>query len=175
MADQTSIKSTKVAKKVASKRVAAKAVKPRKAAAKRTLLAGGNPQIAKADGDAPVQAYIAAMPGWKRNVGRRLDELIVRTVPNVRKAVKWNSLFYGIEGRLVPQLPLLHKLRQGGVLPRHVAASCPSRRVEAQGRALPRHPRGRPVRRSSTRRLGEASQPIVRRTTVSGQCETCVA
>jgi hypothetical protein len=65
--------------------------------AKPKLLAGGNPQIAKADGDAPVQAYIAAMPGWKRDVGRRLDALIVRTVPNVRKAVKWNSPFYGIE------------------------------------------------------------------------------
>jgi hypothetical protein len=67
--------------------------------AKPTLLAGGNPQIAKADGDAPVQAYIAAMPGWKRDVGRNLDALIVRTVPNVRKAVKWNSPFYGIEGQ----------------------------------------------------------------------------
>jgi hypothetical protein len=63
------------------------------------LLAGGNPQIAKADGDAPVQAYIAAMPGWKRDVGRRLDALIVRTVPGVCKAVKWNSPFYGIEGQ----------------------------------------------------------------------------
>jgi hypothetical protein len=63
------------------------------------LLSGGNPQIAKGDGDAPVQAYIAAMPGWKRDVGRRLDALIVRTVPNVRKAVRWNSPFYGIEGQ----------------------------------------------------------------------------
>ena len=71
----------------------------RKPAAKPVLLAGGNPQIAKADGDAPVQAYIAAMPGWKRDVGRRLDALIVRTVPEVRKAVRWNSPFYGIEGQ----------------------------------------------------------------------------
>jgi hypothetical protein len=62
------------------------------------LLAGGNPQIAKGDGDAPVQAYIAAMPGWKRDIGRRLDALIVRNVPNVRKAVRWNSPFYGVEG-----------------------------------------------------------------------------
>ena len=62
------------------------------------LLAGGNPQIAKADGDAPVQAYIAAMPGWKRDVGRRLDALIVDTVPDVSKAVRWNSPFYGIDG-----------------------------------------------------------------------------
>src|SRR5689334_1724943 len=63
------------------------------------LLTGGNPQIAKADGDAPVQAYIAAMPGWKSDLGKRLDKLIVRTVPRVRKAVKWNSPFYGIEGQ----------------------------------------------------------------------------
>ena len=66
---------------------------------KATLLSGGNPQIAKADGDGPVQAYIAAMPDWKSGVGRRLDTLIVRNVPNVRKAVKWNSPFYGKEGQ----------------------------------------------------------------------------
>ncbi|MGB8708770.1 MAG: DUF1801 domain-containing protein, partial [Methyloceanibacter sp.] len=69
-------------------------------AAKPALLSGGNPQIAKADGDAPVQAYIAAMPGWKREVGRRLDALIVRTVPGVQKAVRWNSPFYGVEGQV---------------------------------------------------------------------------
>lgn len=79
----------KVAKKTAAKR---RAAKPK-------LLSGGNPQIAMADGDAPVQAYIAAMPGWKSDLGRRLDALIVRSVPNVRKAVKWNSPFYGIEGQ----------------------------------------------------------------------------
>ena len=62
------------------------------------LLSGGNPQIAKAEGDAPVRTYIAAMPGWKRDVGKRLDALIEQNVPNVRKAVKWNSPFYGIEG-----------------------------------------------------------------------------
>ena len=62
------------------------------------LLSGGNPQIAKADGDAPVQAYIAAMPGWKTDVGRRIDDLIARTVPDVRKAVRWNSPWYGVEG-----------------------------------------------------------------------------
>jgi hypothetical protein len=61
-------------------------------------LSGGNPQIAKADGDAPVQAYISAMPGWKRDMGRRLDALIERSVPDVRKGVRWNSPFYGIEG-----------------------------------------------------------------------------
>ena len=89
MSGKTSKKSARVAKRAPAKRVAAKP----------TLLAGGNPQIAKADGDAPVQAYIAAMPGWKIDVGRRLDALIVRTVPGVRKAVKWNSPFYGVEGQ----------------------------------------------------------------------------
>ena len=63
------------------------------------LLSGGNPQIPKGEGDAPVQAYIAAMPGWKQDAGRRLDELIEKTVPGVRKAVKWNSPFYGVEGQ----------------------------------------------------------------------------
>ncbi len=74
--------------------------KPRvRAPRKVTLLAGGNPQIAKSDGDAPVQAYVAAMPGWKHAIGRRLDALVVRAAPGVRKAIKWNSPFYGIEGR----------------------------------------------------------------------------
>jgi hypothetical protein len=63
------------------------------------LLSGGNPQIPKGDGDAPVQTYIAAMPGWKSDLGRRLDELVTRTVPDVRKAVRWNSPFYGVEGQ----------------------------------------------------------------------------
>jgi hypothetical protein len=102
MAKGASGKPAKVAK-----RVAEKVVKPRKTApklppskaAKSTLLSGDNPQIAKGYGDAPVQAYIAAMPGWKRNVGARLDALIERTIPGVRKAVKWNSPFYGIEGQ----------------------------------------------------------------------------
>ena len=108
MAGKTPKKSAKVAKPAtAAEPVAAKAAKSRKTApktqsgegAKPVLLAGGNPQIAKADGDAPVQAYIAAMPGWKSDVGRRLDALIVQTVPGVRKAVKWNSPFYGAEGQ----------------------------------------------------------------------------
>lgn len=90
----------KVAKAVAKgSRTAAAKTKDASEAAKPVLLSGGNPQIAKADGDAPVQAYIAAMPGWKRDVGRQLDELIVRTIPDVRKAVRWNSPFYGIEGQ----------------------------------------------------------------------------
>jgi len=82
-----------------AKRTSAAKGTDRSAVAEPKLLSGGNPQIAKADGDAPVQAYIAAMPGWKRDIGRRLDALIVRTVPEVRKAVRWNSPFYGIESR----------------------------------------------------------------------------
>jgi hypothetical protein len=89
MAGSKSSKLPKVAKTATSERVAAKPA----------LLAGGNPQIAKGEGDAPVQAYIAAMPGWKRDVGSQLDALIVRTVPGVRKAVKWNSPFYGVDGQ----------------------------------------------------------------------------
>ncbi len=107
MAGKTSKQSAKVAKKATASQIAAKPAKPRKTAAKSKvrkaakprLLSGGNPQVPKAYGDAPVQAYIAAMPGWKREIGRRLDALIARTVPGVRKAVKWNSPFYGIEGQ----------------------------------------------------------------------------
>ena len=119
MAKKKSTTKKKVAKKAVAKRVTAKprkrapkskarkAAKPRKTApksqsrktAKPKLLSGGNPQIAKAYGDAPVQAYIAAMPGWKQGVGRRLDALITRTVPDVYKAVRWNSPFYGIDGQ----------------------------------------------------------------------------
>jgi hypothetical protein len=98
-------RSTKKVEKAAARRSSAKTSRPRKTApkshkvAKPALLAGGNPQIAKADGDAPVQSYIAAMPGWKRDVGRRLDALIERVVPDVHKAVKWNSPFYGVESQ----------------------------------------------------------------------------
>ena len=73
-----------------------KAKKSAKKSSRVALLSGGNPQIAKGEGDAPVQAYIAAMPGWKKDVGRRLDQLVMRVVPGVRKAVKWNSPFYGM-------------------------------------------------------------------------------
>jgi hypothetical protein len=100
MAKRTSRKPAKVAKKATTK-----AAKPRKTAAKPqprkaakpVLLSGGNPQIARAYGDAPVQAYIAAMPGWKSDVGQRLDALITRAVPGVHKAVKYNSPLYGVE------------------------------------------------------------------------------
>jgi hypothetical protein len=118
---KTSKKSSKVARrgdksaatagsrgdKAAATRARAKMAKPRKTApqsqartaAKPKLLSGGNPQIAKGYGDAPVQAYIAAMPGWKSEVGRRIDAIIEQSVPDVYKAVKWNSPFYGIEGQ----------------------------------------------------------------------------
>jgi hypothetical protein len=88
----------KAAVKAAAKPAGKPAARP-SSAGKPVLLSGGNPQIPKGDGDGPVQAYIAAMPDWKRDVGRRLDALIVRTVPDVRKAVKWNSPFYGVEGQ----------------------------------------------------------------------------
>ncbi|TWI00374.1 hypothetical protein IP90_02920 [Luteimonas cucumeris] len=95
-------KTKKAAGKATAKRGSAKTAKPRKTAPKPkpgkvVLLSGGNPQIAMGYGNAPVQAYIAAMPGWKSDVGRRLDTLIERAVPGVCKAVKWNSPFYGIE------------------------------------------------------------------------------
>lgn len=89
MVNRASSKATAATKKPADKPAS---TQPR-------LLSGGNPQIPKGDGDAPVQAYIAAMPEWKSDVGRRLDALIVRTVPDVRKAVKWNSPFYGVENQ----------------------------------------------------------------------------
>ena len=125
--------------------------------AKVALLSGGNPQIAKAEGDAPVKNYIAAMPGWKRDVGRRLDALIVAHVPGVRKAVKWNSPFYGVEG-------------QGWFLNFHTFTnyvkvaffrgnswSCPAWRVQAQGSAVHRHPQGRGARRSAAGDMDPAS------------------
>ena len=110
MAKTTSIKPAKAAKAGTTKRGGMKAAGPRKTApkplskssaskaAEPVLLSGGNPQIAKGYGDASVQAYIAAMPGWKREAGRRLDALIACTVPGVRKAVKWNSPLYGGPG-----------------------------------------------------------------------------
>ena len=105
------------------------------------LLAGGNPQIAKADGDAPVQAYIAAMPGWKSDVGRRLDALIVRTLPDVRKAVKYNSPLYGVEGQgWFLGIHCFTRYVKLAFFRGSVAASRPPRRVQAEGSALPRHP-----------------------------------
>jgi len=85
-------KSASGSRKVAKKKSAARPRKP-------VLLTGGNPQIPKGYGDAPVQKYIAAMPGWKRGIGRRIDAIVERVVPDVYKAVKWNSPFYGFEGK----------------------------------------------------------------------------
>ncbi len=107
MAGKSSRKSAKVAKKTAVKRVAAQSAAPPKSVpkspphevARPKLLSGGNPQIRKAEGDAPVQAYIQACPGWKREVCRRLDAVIELTLPGVRKAVKWNSPLYGAAGQ----------------------------------------------------------------------------
>jgi len=153
MANKTSIKSTKVAKKAAAKRVVAKPA----------LLAGGNPQIAKADGDAPVQAYIAAMPGWKRDVGRRLDALIVRTLPGVRKAVKWNSPLYGVEGQgWFLSIHCFTKYIKVAFFRGASLRPVPPRRVQGQGHALPRHPRGRPARRGASGELGEAGGRVAR-------------
>ena len=94
-------KSKATTKGIVKAKMDAEAINPAKktTAKKVALLAGGNPQIAKADGDAPVQSYINAMPGWKRELGKRIDALIERAVPQVRKAVKWNSPFYGVEGK----------------------------------------------------------------------------
>jgi len=83
-------------KKKAAKAKPSKLVKNKQGV---VVLSGGNPQIAKGDGDAPIQAYIKAMPGWKSALGKRLDALIVRNAPAVQKAVKWNSPFYGIKGQ----------------------------------------------------------------------------
>lgn len=100
MAKKALKKSAKVAKKTAAATPHKTAPKSQSGkTAKPKLLSGGNPQIAKGYGDAPVQAFIAAMPGWKQGVGRRLDALIERIVPNVYKAVKWNTPFYGFEGK----------------------------------------------------------------------------
>jgi hypothetical protein len=97
-------KAKKPGKKAAPAGRAAKDAKPRKPAPKTkggkpVLLSGGNPQIPKGYGEAPIKAYIAAMPEWKKDVGRRLDAIITKAVPGVKKAVKWNSPFYGVEGQ----------------------------------------------------------------------------
>ena len=140
----------------------------KKASAKSpALLAGGNPQIAKADGDAPVQAYIAAMPGWQRGVGRRLDALIVRTVPDVRKAVKWNSPFYGIEGQgWFLSLHCFTKYIKVAFFRGASLRPVPPG-VQAIGSALPRHSRGRPTRRGARGELDSAGVGAARLGTIT--------
>ncbi len=111
-------------------RAEGRAEKPARKVAKPRLLSGENPKIAKGDGDAPVQAYIKAIPGWKRDVARRVDALVVRALPKVQKAVKWNSPFYGVEGQgLVPEPPLLQELREARVLQRRGADPSPARQI----------------------------------------------
>jgi len=121
----------------------------RQATARATLVAGSNPQIATADGDHPLQEYIVAMPAWKRDVGRRLDALIVRAVPDVQKAVKWNSPFYGMRGQgwFLNFHCFTRDVKvaffRGSLVP------LPPGLVEACGRALPRHLRGRATGRGA--------------------------
>jgi hypothetical protein len=165
MEKKTSKTSAKVAKNAGADPRAEKAATsratpappPSRKKAAPVLLSGGNPQIPKAEGDAPVQAYIAAMPGWKHDVGRRLDGLIVSAVPDVQKAVKWNSPFYGLEG-------------QGWFLNSTASRSTSRWRSSASLRPVPpgrskqgtrylRHPRGRRARRGPARLLGAAGQP----------------
>lgn len=110
------------------------------------LLSGGNSQIAKGYGDAPVRSYIASMPGWKSDIGRRIDGIVGQIVPGVRKAVKWNSPFYGVEDDCwFLSLHCFTKIREGHVFPWHLARSGAARQVEALRSALPRYIR-RPVR-----------------------------
>jgi hypothetical protein len=136
----------------------AKPIKVRKGEKVAVVLSGGNPRIAKADGDAPVQAYIAGMPGWKRDLGKRLDALIVR---NVRKAVKWNSPLYGIEGQgwFLGFHTFTHYVKVAffrGTSLRPV----PPRHQQGQGHALHRHPRRRRARRGADGELGETGRPL---------------
>ena len=177
MAGKSTNKTAKSAKS------AAKAAKPRKAGARSSarkptkgatkskdpagtakpiLLSGGNPQIAKADGDAPVQAYVAAMPGWKSGVGRRLDALIARTVPRVHKAVKWNSPFYrtGGQGWFLSFHCFTKYIKV--VFFRGGSSSCPSRRVQGQGSALLPHLRGQPAQRGARDELDQAGSRAAR-------------
>ena len=140
------------------------------AAGEPTLLAGGNPQIAKGYGDAPVQAYIAAMPGWKSDLGRRLDALIVRTVPGVRKAVKWNSPLYGVEDQV--WFLSFHCFTKYVKVRSSAARRCvpsPRRFKQQEVRYLDIHEDDRSTRPSSP--PGQAGQPVARRTNVSGNRE----
>ena len=130
-AGKSSKRPAMVARKAASKGDGSKVV----------LLSGGNPQIPKGDGDEPVQAYIEAMPGWKSDIGRRLDDLIVRTAPGVRKAVRWNSPWYGIEGQgWFVSYHVFTPLRKSDLPQWCVFEPRSSRLRRGQGVALGRHP-----------------------------------
>ena len=132
--------------------------------AKPKLLSGGNPQIAKAYGNAPVQEYIAAMPGWKRDLGRRLDAIITRHHPGRSQSRQMElALLRCRRRRLVPQLSLLCEVYQSRFLPRHVVTPGATGRVQAKRSPVPQHLRRRRPRRSSIRPLGEASKPTAGR------------
>ena len=103
------------------------------------LLSGGNPQIAMGAGEAPVQAYIAAMPGWQNAIGQRMDALIARSVAGVEKAVKWNSPLYGVAG-LVFEPSLLCKICEGRVFSRRIATAAARRRIQKRGYTVFEHP-----------------------------------
>jgi len=124
-----------------------KTVKPRKAATRAApgeviLLSGGNPQIPKGDGDEPVQAYIAAMPGWKSPIGKRIDALVEEAVPGVAKAVKWNSPFYGRPGEgWFLSLHCFTKYIKVTFFSGGIAAAHPRWKIEVSAGALPGHPR----------------------------------
>ena len=123
------------------------------------LLSGGNPQIPKGDGDAPVQAYIAAMPGWKSDLGRRIDELIVQTVPDVHKALKWNSPFFGVEDRSwFLSIHCLTKYVQVTWFRGTSLDPVPEGTSKTPENVRPEHLRGR-VRRGAVRVVGDAGQP----------------
>jgi hypothetical protein len=153
------VRKTAVAKAGASPKSGASKAKPprmRKSGEGAAVLSGGNPRIAEADGDTPVQAYIAAMPGWKRDLAERLDALIERSVPNVRKAVKWNSPLYGIEG-------------QGWVLGLHTFTryvKVAFFRGTSLQLVLRRHPRRRRTGRSADGELAEAGRRVAGRSRV---------
>ena len=139
------------------------------------LLSGGNPQIAKGEGDAKVQEYIAAMPGWKGDVGRRLDALIMKAVPGVAQGGEVeHAALRQCRRRLVHELSLLHALRESGLLPRRVAEAPAARPVEAETRALSRHPRERRDRRSAIHRLGETGEQTAGREDVKNPNRICV-
>jgi len=171
------VKSSTIAKTTAARattkksqsRTAKAAKPPNGSAEKPTLLSGGNPQIAKADGDAPVQAYIAAMPDWKRPIGVTLDRLISQAVPDVRKAVKWNSPFYGVDGQgwfasfhCFTKYVKVTFFKGASLRPLPPGESKDPQRIEGPSRALPRHPSNGPVRRKAGGRMDQASIPATR-------------
>jgi hypothetical protein len=148
-------------------------------AARPKLLAGGNPQIAKGDGDATVRIFIEAMPGWKRDVGRRLDALVEQAVPHVRKAVRWNSPFYGVEGNgwflgfhCLTKYVKLAFFKGTSLKPPPPVAST-QEDVHAGGRSLLPHPRGGRDRRSPPHALDQAGGEAARQRLLLNAARGC--